>query len=148
MRLATIRNMKSMAFKTARSMARNQQANYQGFIIWSCRKAILRRRIPGSLHRQSSTFKRSSPTTTKTIQKSRQQHLPPLIWLHRWLGHSLYPGQKPSPQRLQQRNKADLLSPRRHQQRNVADLLGPPLPTSKKRSLRPLSYSISSGFPL
>ena len=92
-RLATTRSMRLMAFGTARSMPKSQQANYQGFTIWSCGKAILRRRIPGSLHRRSSTFEGSSPPTTKTIQKSRQRHLTPSIQLRRWLGHPLHPGQ-------------------------------------------------------
>ena len=132
-RLATIRSMRLIAFGTARSMPRSQQANYQGFTIWSCGKAILRRRIPESLHRQSSTFKGSSPPTTKTIQKSQQRYLTPSIRLRQWLGHPLHPGQQP-------RNKANLLGPRRPQQRNVADQLGPPLPPppSEQRSPRPL----------
>ena len=147
-RLATTRSMRSMAFGTAQSMPRSQQANYQSFIIWSRGKATLRRKILGSLHWQSSTFKSSSPPTTKTIQKSRQQHLPPSIWLCRWLSYPLHPGQQPSPQRLQQRNKTDFLGPGRPQQRNVVDLLGPPpSQPSEQKCPRPLSYSISSGFP-
>ena len=127
-RLATTtRSMRLMAFGTARSMPKSQQqVSCQGSTIWSCGKATLRKRIPGSLHRQSSTFEGSSPPTTKTIQKSRQRHLTPSIQLRRWLGHPLHPGQQP---------------------RNVADQLGPPPPTSEWRSPRPLSYLIPSGFP-
>ena len=139
-RLATTRSMRSMAFGTARSMPRSQQANYQGFTIWSRGKAILRRRIPGSLHRQSSTFEGSSPPTTRTIQRSRQRHLLPSIRLRRWLGHPLHPGQ-------QLRNEADLLGPRRPRRRNVADLLGlPPPPPSERKSPRPLPCSIFFRF--
>ena len=130
-RLATTRSMRSMAFGTARSMPKSQQANYQGLTIWSHGKATLRRRIPGSLYRQSITFEGLSPPITKTIQKSRQRHLPPSIRLCRWLSHPLHPGQQ--------------LSPWRSRQRNVADLLAPP-PTSRQKSSRPLSYSIPSGF--
>ena len=137
-RLATPKSMRSMAFGIAWSMPRSQQqVSCQGSTTWSCRKATLRRRIPGSLHRQSSIFEGSSPPTTKTIQKSRQRHLTPSIQLRRWLGHPLHPGQQP-------RNEADLLGPRRL--RNVADQFGPPPPTSKWRSPRPLSYSILFRF--
>ena len=122
-RLATTRSMRLMAFGIARSMPRSQQqVSCQGFTISSCRKATLRRRIPESLYRQSSTFKGLSPPTTRTIQRSRQRHLLPSIQLRRWLGHPLHPGQQP-------RNEADLLGPRRL--RNVADQLGPPPPTSE-----------------
>ena len=138
-RLATMtRSMRLMAFGTARSMPKSQQqVSCQGSTIWSRGRATLRRRIPGSLHRRSSTFEGSSPPTTKTIQKSRQRHLTPSIQLRWWLGHPLYPSQQPSPRRLQ--NKADLLSPRRLQQRNAVNLLGLlPLPPSERRSPRPL----------
>ena len=130
LRLATTRtrSMRLMAFGTARSMLKSQQqVSCQGSTIWSRGKATLRRRIPGSLHRQSSTFEGSSPPTTRTIQRSRQQHLLPSIQLRRWLGHPLHPGQQPSPRQL--RNKANLLGPRR---RNVANQLGlPPPPPSE-----------------
>ena len=128
-----------MAFGTARSMLRSQQqGNCQGSTILFRGKAILRRRIPGNLYRQSSTFKGSSPPTTKTIQKSQKRHLTPSIRLRQWLGHPLYPGQQP-------RNEADLLGPR---QRNVADQLGPPPlpPPSERRNPRPLSCSILLRF--
>ena len=138
-RLATTRSMKSMAFGTARSMPESQQDSYQGSTIWSCRKATLRRRIPGSLHRRSNTFKGSSPPTTKTIQRNRQRHLLPSIRPHQWLSHPLHSGQQP-------RNKADLLDPRRSRQRNVADQLGPPPPPSERRSPRLFSYSIFFQF--
>ena len=143
-RLTTIKSMRSMAFGIVRSMPKSQQANYQGFTFWSHGKATLRKRIPRSPHRQSSTFEGSSSPTTKTIRKSRQRHLTPLIRLHRWLGHPLHSGQQPSPRRLQ--NKADLLSPRRLQQRNAVNLLGLPPPTSRQRSPRPLSYLILFRF--
>ena len=55
-----------MVFETARSMPESQQDSYQGSTIWSCGKATLKKRIPGSLHWQSSTFEGSSPPTTKT----------------------------------------------------------------------------------
>ena len=137
LRLATTKSMRSMAFGIAWSMPGSQQDNYQGSTIWSRGKATLRRRIPGSLHWQSSTFEGLSPPTTKTIQKSRQRHLTPSIQLRRWLGHPLHPGQQP-------RNEADLLGPRR---RNVADQLGPPPPPpSEQRSPRPLSCLIFFRF--
>ena len=130
-----------MASGTARSTQKSQQqGNCQGSTIWFCGKAILRRRIPGSLHRQFSTFEGSSPPTTKTIQKSQQRHLTPSIRLRQWLGHPLHPGQQP-------RNEADLLGPRRSRRRNVADQLGPPPPPpSERRSPRPLSCSILFRF--
>ena len=135
-RLATMtRSMRLMAFGTARSMPKSQQqVSCQGSTIWSRGKATLRRRIPGSLHRRSSTFEGSSPPTTKTIQKSQQQHLPPSIRLRQWLGHPLHLGQQPSSQRLQQRNEADPLLPL-------------PLSPSEQRYPRPLSCLIFSGFP-
>ena len=148
MRLATTRSMRSMAFGTAQSMPRSQQANYQGFTIWSCGKATLKKQILRNLHRQSSTFEHSLLSTTKIIQKSWQQHLPPSIRLCQGLGHLLYPGQQPSPQQLQQINETNLLGLRRLQERNMADLLASPRPISGKRSSRPLFCSISSGFPL
>ena len=95
LRLAMIKNLRLMAFETVRSMLRSQKVNYKGFTIWSRGKATLRRRIPGSLHQQSSTVENLSPPTIKTIQKSRQQYLPPLIRPRRWLGHLLHPGQRP-----------------------------------------------------
>ena len=113
-----------MAFETARSMPGSQQDSYQGSTIWSRGKATLRRRIPGSLHRQSSTFEGSSPPTTRTIQRSRRRHPSLSIQPHQWRG----------PRRLQQRNVVDLLSP-------------PPPPLSGQRSLRPLYCLIFSGFP-
>ena len=139
-RLATTKSMRSKVFGTVRSMPRNQQANYQGFTIWSCEKATLRRRIPESPYWQSSTFKGSSLPITKIIQKSRQRHLTPSIRLRRWLGHPLYPGQQPSPR------QADLLSPLRLQQRNAVDLLGLPPPPSEQKSPRPFSCSILFWF--
>ena len=60
-----------MAFKTAWSISENQQGNYQGSIIWFCRKTILRKKIPRSLYWQSSTFKNLSPPIIKTIQRSQ-----------------------------------------------------------------------------
>ena len=141
-RLATTtRSMRLMAFGTARSMPKSQQqVSCQGSTIWSRRKATLRKRIPGSLHRRSSTFEGLSPPTTKIIQKSQQRHLTPSIQLRRWLGHPLYPGQQP-------RNEADLLGPRRPRRRSVANLLGPPPPPpSEQRSPRPLSCSILFRF--
>ena len=143
LRLATTRtrSMRLMAFGTARSMLKSQQqVSCQGSTIWSRGKATLRRKIPGSLHRQSSTFEGSSPPTTRTIQRSRQRHLLPSIRLRRWLGHPLHPGQ-------QLRNEADLLGPRRPRRRNVADLLGlPPPPPSERKSPRPLPCSIFFRF--
>ena len=139
-RLATTRSMRSMAFGIARFMPRSQQANYQGFTIWSCGKATLRRKIPRSPHWRFSTFKGSSPPTTKIIQKSWQRHLTLLIWLRRWLGHLLHLGQQPSPR------QADLLSLRRLQSRNAVDLFGLPPPPSEQKSLRPLSCSIFFWF--
>ena len=70
LRLATTRNMRSIAFGTAWSMPGSQQNSYQGSTIWPCGKVTLRSRIPGSLHWQSSTFKSLWPSITKTIQKS------------------------------------------------------------------------------
>ena len=113
-----------MAFETARSMPGSQQDSYQGSTIWSRRKATLRKKIPGSLHWQSSTFKGSSPPTTRTTQRNRRQHLSLSIQPHQWRG----------PRRLQQRNVVDLLSP-------------PPPPLSGQKSLRPLYCLIFSGFP-
>ena len=112
-----------MAFETARSMPGSQQDSYQGSTIWSCGKATLRRRIPGSLHRQSSTFEGSSPPTTRTIQRSRRQHPSLSIQPHQWRG------------------------PRRLQRRNVVDLLSPSPSLSGQKSLRPLYCLIFSGFP-
>ena len=123
-RLATIKSTRLMAFETARSMPGSQQDSYQGSTIWSRGKATLRKRIPGSLHRQSSTFKDSSPPTIKTTQRSRQRHPSLSIQPHQWQG----------PWRPQQRNVVDLLSP-------------PPPPLSGQRSLRPLYCLIFSGFP-
>ena len=122
LRLATVRSTRLMAFETAQSMSRSQQDSYQGSTIWSCEKATLRRRIPGSLHRQSSTFEGSSPPTTRTIQRSRRRHPSLSIQPHQWRG------------------------PRRLQRRNVVDLLSPP-PPSEQRSLRPPYCLIFSGFP-
>ena len=112
-----------MAFETARSMLGSQQDSYQGSTIWSCGKATLRRRIPGSLHRQSSTFKGLSPPTTKTTQRNQRRHPSLSIQPHQWRG------------------------PRRLQRRNVVDLLSlPPPPLSGQRSLKPLYCLIFSGF--
>ena len=131
LRLATTRSMRSMAFGTARSIPRSQQqVSCQGSTIWSCEKATLRRKIPGSLHWWSSTFEGSSPPTIKTIQRSRQQPLSLLIRLYQWLGP----------------RKADLLGPRRSWLKNVANLLAPPPLTSGQRSLRPFSCSILPSF--
>ena len=130
-RLATIRSTKLMAFETARSMPGNQQDSYQGSTIWSRRKATLRRRIPGSLHWQSSTFEGSSPPITRTTQRSRQRHPSLSIQPHRWLDPPLHQWR----------------GPRRLQRRNVVDLLSPPPPLSGQRSLRPLYCLIFSGFP-
>ena len=130
-RLATTSSMRSMAFRIARSMPKSQQqVNCQGFIIWSHGKATLRRKILRSLHRQSSIFEGLSPPTTRTIQRSQQRPLSPLIRLHQLLGS----------------RKVNLLGPRRRWQRNVANLLAPPLPTNRRKSLKPLSCSISPGF--
>ena len=132
-RLATIRSTRLMAFETARSMPGSQQDSYQGSTIWSCEKATLRRRIPGSLHWQSSIFKSSSPPITKTTQRSRQRHPYLLIQPHRRLDPPLY----------------QCLGLRRRQQRNVIDLLSPPaLPLSKQRSPRSLSCLTPPDFPL
>ena len=131
LRLATVRNTRLMAFEIARSMPGSQQDSYQGSIIWSRGKATLRRKIPGSLHRQSSTFEGSSPPTTRTTQRSRQRHPSLSIQPHRWLDPPLH--QWRGPRRLQQRNVVDLLSP-------------PPPPLSGQRSLRPLYCLIFSGF--
>ena len=112
-----------MAFKTAQSMPKSQQqVSCQGSTTWFYRKATLRRKIPGSLYRQSSTFESSLTPITKTIQKGWQQPLSPLIRLYQWQG--LW--------RLQQRNMVDLLSL-------------PPSP-SKQKSLRPLSCLVLSDF--
>ena len=144
--LATTRSMRSMVFGTMRSIPRSQQANYQDFIIWSCGKTTLRKRIPKSLHRQSSNFEGLSSPTTKIIQESRQWHLPPSTWFRQWVGHPLHPSQQSSLERLQKRIKADLLGPQRPQQKNVPDLSDSPPSTSGLRSPRPLSYSIAPGF--
>ena len=134
-----------MAFGTAQSMPGSQQDSYQGSTIWSYGKATLRKRIPGSLHWQSSTFEGLSPSTIRTIQRSRQQPPSPSIRLRQWLGYPLHSGQQPSPRRLQ--NQADLLGLQRPQRRNVADLLGPPPPPpSEQRSPRPLSCLILFRF--
>ena len=125
LRLTTIRSMKSMSFEKARSTPRSwQQVNCQGSTIWFCEKATLRKKIPESLHWQSSTFESSSPPTTKTIQKNQQQHLTPSIRFCQWLGHPLYPSQQP-------RNEANMLGLQQSRQRNVANQLSSPLPTSK-----------------
>ena len=125
LRLATVRSTRLMAFEIARSMSGNQQDSYQGSIIWSCGKAILRKRILGSLHWQSSTFEGLSPPTIRTTQRSRRQHLSLSIQPHQWRG----------PQQLQQKNVVNLLS------------LLPPPPSGQK-SLRSLYCLILSGFPL
>ena len=140
LRLATIKNMRLIAFGTAQSMPGSQQESYQGSTIWSCGKATLRRRIPKNLHRRSSTFKGLLPPITRTIQRSRQRPSSPSIWLRQWLGHLFYPGQ-------QSRNEADLLSLRRSWQRNVANQLGPPLPPSSDQ-ISPKSLSCSILFRL
>ena len=70
LKLATIRSMRLIAFRTARSIPRSQQANDHDFTIWFCRKATLRRKIPGSLYWQSSIFENLLLPTTKTIQKA------------------------------------------------------------------------------
>ena len=125
-RLATTtRSMRLMAFGTARSMPKSQQqVSCQGSTIWSRGKATLRRKILGSLHRQSSIFEGSSPPTIRTIQRNQQRPPSPLTQLHQWLDP----------------RKADLLGPRRPWQRNVANLLGPllPLSSSEQRNPRPL----------
>ena len=54
-----------MAFEKVQSMLESQQGIYHGSIIWSCRKATLRNRIPRSLHLQSSTFENLSLSITK-----------------------------------------------------------------------------------
>ena len=124
LRLATVRSTRLMAFEIARFMPGSQKDSYQGFTIWSHGKATLRKRIPGSLHWQSSTFKGSSPPTTRTTQKSRRQYLSLLIQLHQWQ------------------------SPWRPQQRNVIDLLSSlPSPPRGQKSLKLLYYLILSGFP-
>ena len=130
-RLATTRSMRLMAFKIARFMPKSQQqVSCQGSTIWSRGKTTLRKKIPGRLHRQSISFEGSSPPTTKTIQRSRQQSPSLSIRLQQWLGP----------------RKANLLDPRRLQQKNVANLLGPSPPPSEQRSPRPLSCSIFSRF--
>ena len=61
------RNTRLMAFETARSMLGSQKDSYQDSTIWSHRKATLKRRIPGNLYQQSSTFEGLLPPTTRTI---------------------------------------------------------------------------------
>ena len=125
LRLAMMRSIRLMVFETARSMPKNQQqVSCQGSTTWFCGKATPRKRIPGSLYRQSSTFKGLLTPITKTIQKDQQQPLFPSIQLYQWQG------------------------PRRLQKRNVVDLLSPPPPPSEQRSLRPLSCLVLSNFPL
>ena len=75
-----------MAFKTMRSTLGSQQNSYQGFIIWFYGKTILKKRIPGSLYWQSSTFEGLSLPITKITQKSQQQHPFPSIQPYQWLG--------------------------------------------------------------
>ena len=116
-------------FEIARFMPETQQDSYQGSIIWFCGKTTLKKRIPGSLYWQSSTFKGSSPPTTKITQRSRQQYPSPLLQPYQWLSPPLHQWQ--GPQRLQQRN--------------VVELLRPPSP-SKSRSLKPLLCLIFSSF--
>ena len=130
LRLAIIRSTRLKAFEIAQSMPKSQQDSYQGFTIWFYRKATLKSKILGSLHWQFSIFKGSSSPTTKTTQRSRQQHPSPSIQPHWWLGLLLHQWQ----------------GPWRLQQRNVVNLLRPPLP-SEQRSLRPLSCLIFSDFP-
>ena len=134
-----------MAFETAQSIPESKQANNQGFTIWSCGKATLKRRILRSLHWQSSPFKSSSPPTTKTIQTSHQQHLSPLIRLYQWSDPPSH--QWLGPRRPQQRNMADLLGSRWLQQRNAANLLDLPPLASEQKSLQLFSCLISPGFP-
>ena len=98
--------------------------------LYSCEKTTLRRKISGSLHWWSSTFKGSSPPTTRTIQKSRQQPPSSLIRLHQWLGPYI----------------ADLLGPRQPRQKKVANLLALPPPTSGQRSPRALFCLIPPSF--
>ena len=130
-RLATIRSTRLKAFETAQFMPESQQDSYQSFTTWSRGKTTLRKRIPRSLHRQSSTFKGSSPPTTRTTQRSRQRHPSLSIQPHRWLDPPLHQWR----------------GPRRLQRRNVVDLLSPPPPLSGQKSLRPLYCLIFSGFP-
>ena len=122
-RLATIRSTRLMAFETARSMPGSQQDSYQGSTIWSRGKATLRRRIPGSLHQQSSTFEGLSPPTIKTTQRSRWRYPSLSIQPYQWRGSW----------RRQQRNVVDLLS------------LSPLLP-SEQRSPRSLFCLTPPGF--
>ena len=51
-------------------MPKSQQDNYQGSIIWFCKKAILRKKIFESLYWQSSIFKNFSSSIIKINQKS------------------------------------------------------------------------------
>ena len=130
-----------MVFETARFTLKNQQqGNCQGFTSWFCGKDFLKKKIPRSLHWRSSTFKSLSPLTTKTIQKSHQQHLLPLIRLQQWPNLPLHQWSDPL---LHQ-----LLGPRQLKQRNAVDLLGPQtLLSSEQRSPRSLFCLIPSTFP-
>ena len=119
-----MKSTRLMAFETVWSMPKSQQqVSCQGSTTWFCGKITLRKRIPGSLYWQSSTFKDSLTPITKTIQKGHQQPFSLSIQLHQWRG----------PWRLQQTNMVDLLSL-------------PPLLSSDQKSFKPLSSLIFSGF--
>ena len=132
-RLATIRSTRLKTFETTRSMLRNQQDSYQSSTTWFCGKAILKKRILGSLHWQFNTFKGSSPPITRITQRSRQQHPSPSIQPYQWLDPPLHQWQ--GSWQFQQKNVVNLLRPL------------PLLSSSKQKSLRPLFCLILSGFP-
>ena len=132
LRLATGRSTRMMAFEIARFLPKSQQNSYQGSIIWSRKKATLRKKIPGILHWQSSTFEGLSLPTTRTTQRNQQLYPSLSIQPHQWLDPPFHQWQ--GPWRLQWRNVVDLLSPT-------------PPPLSKQKSPRPFSCLIFSDFP-
>ena len=65
-----MKNIKLKIFKITQSIPKSQKGSYQNFIIWFCKKAILKTRIFKSLHWQFSIFENLLLLIIKTIQKS------------------------------------------------------------------------------
>ena len=80
-----VRSTKRRQFRTVRSIQESQnQVIYQVSTIWSHRKNIQRKRIPGSQLQRSSTSESSSAHSTRTILTSQPRLLLLSTPHHRW----------------------------------------------------------------
>ena len=57
-------------------MPKSQQDNYQSSTIWSCRKIILRKKIPRNIYQEFSTFRDLSWPTKKQFKKANNNICP------------------------------------------------------------------------